>query len=911
MASVLSQYYKGKAILLMLIVSVCLCAITGVTIYRIYDEKKDAEEWVSHTNEVLYYAQRIEVNFRQAETNQRAFLLTGDSAFLNLYKESLKGLLHTLNKTHALVSDNEKQSRAMDKRLIPALQSRLNHMETTVQVFDHKPISGAPYIQRIREGGKMDSTIDEHLQALMHEEQRLLSLRQERLDRATSWAQWIIYAALFLIGSVIVIAFGVILRARRRNMSLLASLEDNNKQLASRVAAQTADITSANQELKRTNDNLVSLNEELRSSEEEVRTSLDYITALKNALEKSEAHHRTLAENSLDIIAVFDKENRFEYLSPAVKQILGYTPEELIGTVGGNLIHPDDIDKLTPPDTIAEQGSEMLSPHFRLRKKNGDYVWIEAYSNPIVNEHGEVVKIQTLNRDITERKAIEIDLQKAKVKAEDATQVKSQFLSSMSHEIRTPMNAVINLTNILLDNEPRPDQLTNLKLLKFSGSHLLTIINDILDFSKIEAGKMSVESIAFNLRELLAQLQALNEPRAREKGITLTFTIDNSVPTYVMGDPVRINQVLTNLVGNAIKFTKQGQVRITATSEKPSSDLHPVTFTIQDTGIGIEPDKLDFIFESFSQANSDTTRKFGGTGLGLAITRNLVLLMQGEISVASQYLHGSTFTITLPLAPDSTNGAGLQTEPRPDALDTRLKGKVLLVEDNDTNQYIARTFLEKWGLNVAIANNGLEALKLVRDKSYQLILMDLQMPLLDGYSAAKAIRLLADEYFHTLPIIALTADAMAETRSKIEEAGMHGHVSKPFDPHELKSAIAQFIPAALATPQHEWLENFEAFTKGDVSYKANLSRLISGNLTELQASLSHAGDSIDPAEEFSLMVHKVKTALKILKSRELDDCIENLRKDLQNKDSVLDETMYRFMEITNNIKGELLKYAVE
>ncbi|MBT1685966.1 ATP-binding protein [Dawidia soli] len=909
MASVSSQYAKGKAILLMLAIAVCLCILTGITIYRIYDKKRDAQEWVSHTNQVIYYAQRIEVNFHQAETNQRAFLLTGDSAFLNLNKESLKGLFNTLNKTRLLISDNDRQSRTLDSRLIPAIEARLRHMENTIRMFDRTSVAGAVYLQRVREGSKMDSTVDDHLRTLMQEEQRLLATRQGHLDFATSWAQRIIYLALLLISTVMVIAYGVILRARRRNMSLLASLEDNNKQLESRVASQTASITATNQELQRTNDNLVSLNEELRASEEEVRTSLDYITSLKNALEKSESHHRMLAENSLDIIAVFDRENRFEYLSPAVERSLGYTPTELIGTPGIDLIHPEDIVKLTPPDTIAEQGNEMQSPHFRLRKKNGGYVWIEAYSNPIFNEHGEVVRIQTLNRDITERKAIEIALQEAKARAEEATKIKSQFLSSMSHEIRTPMNAVINLTNILLDNDPRADQLTNLKLLKFSGSHLLAIINDILDFSKIEAGKMSLESIAFNLREMLAQLQALNEPRAREKNIAFTLTIDNTVPTFVVGDPVRLNQVLTNLVSNALKFTKQGQVYITVTSEKKSADLSQVTFTVHDTGIGIEPDKLDLIFESFSQASTDTTRKFGGTGLGLAITRNLVLLMQGEIAVASEYQRGATFTVTLPLTLDSTHGTSLQTEARPDALDTRLKGKVLLVEDNDTNQYIARTFLEKWGLQVSIANNGQEALQRVRDKSHQLVLMDLQMPVLDGYSASRAIRQLPDEYFHTLPIIALTADAMAETRSRIEEAGMHGHVSKPFDPQELKHAIAQYLPPD--TGARQWLENFDAFTLGDASYKANLSKLIAGNLTELQASLSHAGEGLDSVEEFAVMVHKVKTALKILKSQELDECIENLRRALQHKNGALDETLDQFMEITNTIKGELLRHAVE
>ncbi len=366
--------------------------------------------------------------------------------------------------------------------------------------------------------------------------------------------------------------------------------------------------------------------------------TVDDITEQKKAelrLEQSERQFRLLSENSQDLITIFDTENRFQYLSPASFRILGYEPEELLGAKIESLLHPDDFWVMSEEVMERAREGEITTPHFRLRRKDGLYTWIEAHSTPVTDTQGKVVGIQSTSRDITLRKEAEFAMQQAKDRAEEATKAKSLFLSMMSHEIRTPMNAIIGLTHLLLQDEPRADQIESLKLLRFSGENLLTIINDILDFSKIEAGKIALEYIDFDLYNLLQNIKQMLDQRAQDKEIRLHYVYDGKVPFVVKGDPVRIGQIVTNLLGNAIKFTERGYVELSVCHEGMEWGRHRVRIRVKDTGIGIEKDKINQVFESFSQAGSDTTRKFGGTGLGLSISKRLLNLMNSDIEVTS------------------------------------------------------------------------------------------------------------------------------------------------------------------------------------------------------------------------------------------------------------------------------------
>lgn len=387
----------------------------------------------------------------------------------------------------------------------------------------------------------------------------------------------------------------------------------------------------------------------------------------------------------------------------------------------------------------------------------------------------------------------EQDLLKAKEEAEKSSHAKAEFLSIMSHEIRTPMNAVVNLTNFLLEDSPAVRQVENLNILKFSANNLLAIINDVLDFNKIESGKVEFEAIDFDLLHLLDSIRYSMAVNARKKDIGFFLESDVSFSNMLVGDPNRLTQILNNLISNAIKFTDKGWVKLRLTLVEETKDSMTLAFAIQDTGIGISEEEKLYIFNMFTQAASDTTRKYGGTGLGLAITRHLLQLQNSEIQLESKVGVGSTFSFVLEF------GKGAPLEKRVARIPTQndngaLAGKyILVVEDNVVNVLVVKRFLEKWGVEFVHAKDGLEALKKVEEYSFDLILMDIHMPNMDGYEASKAIRSSDNAYYQTVPIIALTASALIDNKERVYEVGMNDIVVKPFKPAELYRILTQYI----------------------------------------------------------------------------------------------------------------------
>jgi signal transduction histidine kinase len=389
-------------------------------------------------------------------------------------------------------------------------------------------------------------------------------------------------------------------------------------------------------------------------------------------------------------------------------------------------------------------------------------------------------------------------LKKARNEAEMGLKTKSEFLSTMSHEIRTPLNSVIGMSNLMLLNSPRPDQMEQLKVLQFSARNLLSIVNDILDYNKIEAGKISFERIDMNLREIASLVVAGASQAAADKGIGIRFEADASLSRYVLGDPTRLSQVLHNLVNNAVKFTGEGEVTLELTVLDQRKESISVLFTVQDTGIGIPPEKQQLIFERFTQADSSTSRSFGGTGLGLAISQGILHLQGSKLMLNSEPGKGSTFffTLSFPLgaaiAPEITDAAPISAT----LADKPLTGtRILLVEDNRINVMVARNFLEGWGASIDVAENGQEALDRLDTEHYQLVLMDLHMPVMDGYTAIRKIR----GQGMTVPVIALTASLPNEVEQECSGMEIDGFVLKPFLPDELfckvQQAVSKYISA--------------------------------------------------------------------------------------------------------------------
>jgi signal transduction histidine kinase/CheY-like chemotaxis protein/ligand-binding sensor domain-containing protein len=415
-------------------------------------------------------------------------------------------------------------------------------------------------------------------------------------------------------------------------------------------------------------------------------------------------------------------------------------------------------------------------------------------------------------------------LLKAKEDAERSSRAKADFLSTMSHETRTPLNGVLGMINILLLENPREDQLDKINTMKFSAENLLALINDILDFNKIDEGKLELENIKFNLKDLANNVKSGFMPTAASKSIGLYLDIRKNVPDVVVGDPTRLAQLLTNLLGNAIKFTEKGEVRLVLESRELRDGRAELVFKVIDTGIGISPDKLQHIFESFSQASSDTTRKYGGSGLGLAISKKLLELMGSRIQVKSKQNVGSEFSFKLIF--DKVEEAPEEKPKEEEALPPRRLGglRILLVEDNMINTKIAKQILEKWEIEVDTAEDGQIAIDKFVPGKYDLILMDLHMPNVDGFTATRAIR----ERDTNIPIVALTAAVKIQDKDKVLEAGMNEFVSKPFKPKELHELIKSLTgltaegkkqtPAAIdpaKRPQFESLKGYKVLLVED------------------------------------------------------------------------------------------------
>jgi PAS domain S-box-containing protein len=380
----------------------------------------------------------------------------------------------------------------------------------------------------------------------------------------------------------------------------------------------------------------------------------------------------------------------------------------------------------------------------------------------------------------------------ARQKAEEAAQSKQFFMSTMSHEIRTPLNEVIGITNLLLQGNPREDQMDFIKTLKFSGNHLLTLVNDVLDYNKMESGKLVFEQTQFNLSDFLDEIMRSYSFRSKAKHLNFDIRKGNNIPTEVIGDPIRLNQILSNLLSNALKFTNKGSIMVTVRELNRVNNQSKLEFAVIDTGIGITNDKHSLIFESFTQASSDTTRHFGGTGLGLAICKKLIELQGGSITVESEPDKGSTFRFVLTLGV-SVKGSQFKTSESAEDY-SGLEGKrILVAEDNKINFFVANKFLIGWGIIVTHAENGKSALEELEKKDFDLILMDLHMPVMDGLEATRIIRRSENQKIRDIPIVALTAAIMSENHDKIDDLNINDYVLKPFKPHDLFDRIKKHI----------------------------------------------------------------------------------------------------------------------
>jgi PAS domain S-box-containing protein len=525
-------------------------------------------------------------------------------------------------------------------------------------------------------------------------------------------------------------------------------------------------------------------------------------------------------EDGSDMIFIVDYEGKIYYHNSSVRDTLGYRAKSLEGKNFFDFILPASAEDLIIKFRQSQKRAYTEKVELQFLCADKSYKFLEF--NAINLKHKDNLSGFILDcRDITQRKqdAEElVRLQKAK----------EQFLANISHEIRTPINGIAGMASLLSQNPTSEERETYLNAIKHSAENLKVIINDILDLAAIESGKLRFEKIAFNLKDLLPSLMNTFAYQAKEKKLTLEYTIDEKLNRILLGDPVRLNQIIINLMGNAVKFTHTGAIQVSCGVERLQKDTCWVRIEVSDTGVGIPEEKLTTIFESFSQADASVTRKYGGSGLGLTIVKQLVELQNGKITVRSQEHKGSTFIVLIPYTIGKTGSIAQAVQNTKKTFDDNIikQLKVLLVEDNDINRLYAKSILKNWHCSVDIAENGLVAIEKVKNNFYDIILMDVQMPVMDGYEATKAIRMM-DATVKDVPIVALTANATKKDVEMCLASGMNDYLPKPFTPDDLQRKIFEDLKIQPANIKAKGLT-----TSREQRYDFTYLRNVSGNNEE-------------------------------------------------------------------------------
>ncbi|HJU46337.1 MAG TPA: response regulator [Chitinophagaceae bacterium] len=640
-------------------------------------------------------------------------------------------------------------------------------------------------------------------------------------------------------------------------------------------------------------------------AEEQYRQALFY----KEQMERSEKRYRDLFNYSQALICTHDMTGRLLAVNPAICNVLDHTEEELIGKHIYDFIpanrRQDFLDIYLP--TITKE--KNLEGVFSVINKSGKEHYL-LYHNYCVEDEGAEPYVVGFSQDITERVKAEQELQIAKKMAEEVAHAKELFLANMSHEIRTPMNGILGMASLLAKTKLNDQQRNFLKLIYESANNLLVIVNDVLDLEKIIAGKLIVEKLPFKIIDKVATVVQSFIYKAEEKNVALIY--QNSIPgdLVVVGDPYRLNQILNNILSNAVKFTETGKIVITTRIMSFEDQIATVQFIIKDTGIGISEKNLKGIFEPFVQADPAISRKYGGTGLGLTICKSLLEMQGGTLSVTSKEGIGSTFTFNIPYLISDQDDSKVDA---PVELNyASLKGKkILLAEDVELNQFIARHLLESWGIEVMVANNGREALAAVEKSDYDLVLMDIQMPEMDGIEATKYIRLLADPVKAKVPVIALTANALKGDSEKYLSVGMTDYLSKPFDETKLFQVITRNmtnleegeVPAVdkeevpvtvkqkenapMTTDTLYDLTTIRSISGGDENFVKKMIDLfietVPQNVEELNKALAE-----QDWEQVSKMAHKLKSTLDSMGIASVKQDVRTVEQNAKNKESLKD-----------------------
>ncbi|MBD1395637.1 CHASE3 domain-containing protein [Pontibacter sp. JH31] len=771
---------------------------------------------MAHTHEVMLQLEDINTKLTVLESNTRGYVISRNDSFIANYDELRQSIRAAIASVRQLTSDNPLQQQRISQ-IMPYIEKKIAFTEATVS---HTASEGIELVSS-GDGKRLMDTIREQLISIKETETSLLQHRMAASKELSDYVFMINVIITLLIVLVILGAVMFIFMDIDKRERLETEVRENESRLKQFFEALPMGIT-----VRDAAGDLFFTNKQGR-----------------------ETLHNIFPESSIHNLQLLVKDQK-------------------VLKAGTDEIYP--LEEMPVIQALSGHSSSVDNIEIRNRDKS---ILLSETASPVYNSKQEIVYAIAAFDDITNRKREEFELKQAKQAAEDSSLAKERFLANMSHEIRTPMNAILGFTNLLHRSPLIAEQLQFVDAIRSSGENLLTIINDILDVSKIQAGMMQLETIPFGLKPLFESLQVLLRNSAQEKGLKLTIECQDNVPWLLIGDPVRLTQIMYNLVQNAIKFTAKGEIAVNARVQKQEQDQCWIEIAVSDTGIGISQDKLDSIFERFSQATTATTREFGGTGLGLSIVKSLVELQGGKISIASTLGKGSVFSVLIPYKNASEEDISLYSEKsnlEEGVIQRHLH--VLVTEDNVLNQKLAIRVLSDMGFSVEVASNGSEAVQLLQaGQRFDIILMDIQMPVMDGYEATRVIR---EELKIDIPIMAMTAHAMSGEKERCIAYGMNDYLSKPFKARELQSKIYLLLGTDALSPEAEFSTAAATPTVYDLSYLSNMAggnigfmkEMVGLFLTHTPLELKKLEQAVMQAQltQVSEVAHKLKSSVAMM-----------------------------------------------
>lgn len=742
---------------------ILLISLVGLVVH-VKHQSEAADVWARHSTQVIDVSQSLLGHLAEAESATRGYLIHQDNRFLTQYQRSTENITRSTRELRDVVADNPLQE-ASAIRVQQLTLARMDYFKHVVDLVRAGQTRQATAIIQGMKGPDLTEQIHAEMRVFLQEEDRLSGERRQVLARLWQQLSWLLVAgtaAAVLLASTLIILFSSGISRR------LWQVRDNAVNLAA-GKAMAAPLEG--------NDEIAELDRAFH--------------AMANSLDEASRREKAVIGGSIDWISIKDAHHRFLMINQAGAELFHKSEAEIIGTSIHDVFTPESARRICARDDEILAGGETASYELQATTRAGEKRTFWSTRVPYRDGTGKIVGVISINRDISAQKQIANELECARDTALASARLKSEFLANMSHEIRTPMNGVIGMTGLLLDTEMSATQLEYTRNIESSAEALLIIINDILDFSKIEAGLLRFEKIAFELRAVVEGPVVSIAERAHAKGLELAAFVHEDVPTNLLGDPGRLRQVLTNLVGNAVKFTEHGEVVVNVSRVTETKSHVIVRFEVQDTGIGVSSTSRARLFDPFTQADGSMTRRYGGTGLGLSISKQLVELMGGQIGLDSRVGSGSTFWFTAKFE-KQTHPVGPQCQ-APGALNGV---KVLIVDDNARNRQILDQQARSWGMLATQAESGEQALELLRGEAakgepFVLAMLDLMMPAMDGFELAQAIK--SDSATASTLLVLLPSYGRRGHGQRARQLGIAAYLEKPVRQAQLHDCLLAVI----------------------------------------------------------------------------------------------------------------------